>query len=59
VYLDCRSPLAADGLAIENGTLWGPDGTVLALSRQTRLADVEVPASYAEAAPREEATMAP
>jgi len=55
VYLDCRSPLAADGLAIENGTLWGPDGTVLALSRQTRLADAEAPAAYVAepAEPRE------
>jgi acyl-CoA thioesterase len=45
VYLDCRSPLAADGLAVEDGVLWAPDGTVLAVSRQTRLADDRVPRS--------------
>jgi acyl-CoA thioesterase len=43
VYLDCRSPLAADGLALENGVMWAPDGTLIALSRQTRLADAKVP----------------
>jgi acyl-CoA thioesterase len=47
VYLDCRSPLAADGLAVEDGTLWGPDGRVLAFSHQTRLADARIPAAYA------------
>jgi acyl-CoA thioesterase len=46
VYLDCRSPLAADGLAVEDGVLWAPDGTVLAVSRQTRLADDRVPRSF-------------
>jgi acyl-CoA thioesterase len=49
VYLDCRSPLAADGLAVEDGVLWAPDGTVLAVSRQTRLADDRVPRSMAGA----------
>jgi acyl-CoA thioesterase len=49
VYLDCHSPIATDGLGIENGTLWGPDGTVLAVSRQTRLADARVPTVFAEA----------
>lgn len=38
VFLDCRSPIAVDGLAVEDGVLWAPDGTVLAVSRQTRLA---------------------
>jgi len=47
VFLDCRSPLAADGMAVEDGVLWGPDGTVLAVSRQTRLADERVPRSFA------------
>jgi acyl-CoA thioesterase len=47
VFLDCRSPLAADGLAVEDGVLWGPDGAVLAVSRQTRLADERVPRSFA------------
>ena len=51
VYLDCRSPRAADGMAVENGELWGPDGTVLAVSRQTRLADARIPASFAKALP--------
>lgn len=49
VYLDCHSPIAADGLAVENGTLWGPTGAVLAVSRQTRLADARVPAAFAPA----------
>lgn len=44
VYMDCRSALAVDGLAVEDGALWGPDGSVLAVSRQTRLADAR-PAS--------------
>jgi acyl-CoA thioesterase len=47
VFLDCRSPLAADGMAVEDGVLWGPDGAVLAVSRQTRLADDRVPRSFA------------
>lgn len=47
VYLDCRSPIAADGMLVENGVLWGPDGSVLAVSRQTRLADARVPSSLA------------
>jgi len=51
VFLDCRSPLAADGMAVEDGVLWGPDGTVLAVSRQTRLADERVPRSFAAMAP--------
>ena len=38
VYLSCRSPFAAEGFAVEDGVMWGPDGTVLAVSRQTRLA---------------------
>lgn len=51
VYLDCRSPLAADGLVVENGELWGPDGTVLAVSRQTRTADARIPSAFAAASP--------
>jgi acyl-coenzyme A thioesterase PaaI-like protein len=50
VYLDCRSPLAADGMVVENGELWGPDGSVLAVSRQTRTADARVPATFAPSA---------
>jgi acyl-CoA thioesterase len=38
VYLSCRSPLSSDGFAVENATMWGPDGRVLAVARQTRLA---------------------
>lgn len=29
---------AAEGLAIEDGTIWGPDGTLVATTRQTKLA---------------------
>ena len=29
---------AAEGFAVEDGTIWGPDGTLLATTRQTRLA---------------------
>lgn len=47
VFLDCRSPLAVDGMAVEDGVLWGSDGTVLAVARQTRLADERVPRSFA------------
>ncbi len=38
VYLSCQSPLSSEGFAIEDATLWGPDGRVLAVARQTRLA---------------------
>ena len=38
VYLACRSPLSTEGFAVEDATMWAPDGTVLALARQTRLA---------------------
>ena len=37
-YLSCRAPLSSEGFAVEDATMWGPDGTVLALARQTRLA---------------------
>jgi acyl-CoA thioesterase len=40
VYLSCRSPLASEGFAVEDATMWGPDGRVLAVARQTRLAGV-------------------
>ena len=38
VYLSCRSPLSREGFAVEDATMWGPDGAVLAVARQTRLA---------------------
>jgi acyl-CoA thioesterase len=38
VYLSCRSPLSQEGFAVEDATMWGPDGRVLAAARQTRLA---------------------
>jgi acyl-CoA thioesterase len=38
VYLSCRSPLSTEGFAVEDATMWGPDGSVLAVARQTRLA---------------------
>jgi hypothetical protein len=38
-------------MVVENGELWGPDGSVLAVSRQTRVADARVPASFAVPAP--------
>lgn len=41
VYLSCRSPLASEGFAVEDATMWGSDGRVLAVARQTRLAGAE------------------
>jgi acyl-CoA thioesterase len=38
VYLSCRSPLSSEGFAVEDATMWAPDGRVLAVARQTRLA---------------------
>ena len=38
VYLSCRSPLSYEGFAVEDATMWAPDGRVLAVARQTRLA---------------------
>jgi acyl-CoA thioesterase len=38
VYLSCRSPLSSEGFAFEDTTMWAPDGRVLAVARQTRLA---------------------
>jgi acyl-CoA thioesterase len=38
VYLSCHSPLSDEGFAIEDATMWAPDGDVLAVARQTRLA---------------------
>ena len=38
VYLSCRSPLSNEGFAVEDATMWGPGGRVLAVARQTRLA---------------------
>jgi acyl-CoA thioesterase len=38
VYLSCRSPLSHEGFAVEDATMWAPDGRVLAVARQTRLA---------------------
>ena len=36
-FLSCRSPLSNEGFAVEDATMWGPDGRVLAVARQTRL----------------------
>ena len=41
VYLSCRSPLSKEGFAVEDATMWAPDGTVLAVARQTRLAGTD------------------
>ena len=38
VYLSCRSPLSNEGFAVEDATMWAPDGRVIAVARQTRLA---------------------
>ena len=38
VYLSCYSPLSTEGFAVEDATMWGPDGRILAVARQTRLA---------------------
>ena len=38
VYLSCHSPLSNEGFAVEDATMWAPDGRVLAVARQTRLA---------------------
>lgn len=38
VYLSCGSPLSDEGFAVEDATMWAPDGRVLAVARQTRLA---------------------
>jgi acyl-CoA thioesterase len=43
VYLSCRSPLSSEGFAAEDATMWAPDGHVLAVARQTRLAGTETP----------------
>lgn len=40
VYLSCHSPLSEEGFAVEDATMWAPDGHVLAVARQTRLAGV-------------------
>jgi acyl-CoA thioesterase len=39
-YLACQmhATHAADGFAVEDGSIWGPDGTLVATTRQTRLA---------------------
>ena len=37
VYLSCRSPLSYEGFAVEDATMWAPDGRVLAVARQIRL----------------------
>jgi Acyl-CoA thioesterase C-terminal domain len=34
------SPLASEGFAVEDARMWGPDGRVLAVARQARLASV-------------------
>ena len=38
VYAEMYSAVSAGGYAVEDGTLWAPDGKVLATSRQLRLA---------------------
>jgi acyl-CoA thioesterase len=38
LYLSCRSPLSREGFAVEDATMWAPDGSTLAVARQTRLA---------------------
>ncbi len=32
VYLSCRSPLSNEGFAVEDATMWAPDGRVLAVT---------------------------
>jgi hypothetical protein len=32
VYLSCHSRLSNDGLAVEDATMWAPDGRVLAVA---------------------------
>lgn len=51
VFIEAHSTLAADGLAVEDGVLWAPDGTVVAVTRQTRLGDAGVPRSMQALAP--------
>jgi len=41
VYLSCYSPLSSEGFAVEDATMWAPDGRVLAVARQTRLAGAQ------------------
>ncbi len=41
VHLSCRSPLSKEGFAVEDATMWAPDGTVLAVARQIRLAGTD------------------
>lgn len=38
VYLSCHSPLSGEGFSVEDAIMWAPDGRVLAVARQTRLA---------------------
>jgi acyl-CoA thioesterase len=38
VYLSCCSPLSSEGFAVQDATMWAPEGRVLAAARQTRLA---------------------
>lgn len=40
VYLSCRSTFASEGFGVDDGAMWGPDGRVLAIARQARLAGV-------------------
>jgi acyl-CoA thioesterase len=49
LYVETHAMLAADGMVVEDGVLWAPDGSVLAVSRQTRLGGDEVPRSMAPA----------
>jgi len=40
IYAEMRSSISADGLSVEDGTLWSPAGQLLATSRQLRLAGI-------------------
>jgi hypothetical protein len=44
-YLESRSPLSSGGFAVEDTTMWAPDGSVLAVARQTRLAGLPLAVS--------------
>jgi acyl-CoA thioesterase len=40
IYLETQATVSTQGYTVEDGTLWAPDGTILATSRQLRLAGV-------------------
>ena len=41
VFLDARTSISSRGFLVEDGTIWSPDGTILATSRQLRLSGVD------------------